>query len=202
MLAHSMGNWVTLEALRQMAIRDGRVAAKIRSVLLAAPDVDVDLAREQIATMGPNRPNFILFLSENDRALAVSRELWGGPRLGAVDPNVEPFKSDLAREKIEVVNLTTFKAGDKFDHGTYADNPRAVAILGQSLASGQTLTDSRVGLGERIMATTAGAAASVGHAASLVVTAPVAVIDPLTREHFGDEVDAFTQSVNSAAAPR
>ncbi|WP_051335695.1 alpha/beta hydrolase [Methylocapsa acidiphila] len=201
-LAHSMGNWVTLEALRQMAIRDGRVAAKIRTVLLAAPDVDVDLAREQIATMGPERPNFILFLSENDRALAVSRELWGGPRLGAIDPYVEPFKTDLAREKIQVVNLTNFQSTDKFDHGTYAGNPKAVAILGQSLESGQTLTDSRVGLGERIMTTTAGAASSIGHAASLVVTAPVAVVDPMTREHFSDEVDAFTHSVNSAAAPQ
>ncbi|HEV2564081.1 MAG TPA: alpha/beta fold hydrolase, partial [Microvirga sp.] len=47
-LAHSMGNWVTLEALRQMAIRDGRVAPKIRNVLLAAPDVDVDLFREAV----------------------------------------------------------------------------------------------------------------------------------------------------------
>src|SRR5271166_5383143 len=33
-LAHSMGNWVTLEALRQMAIRDGKIAPKIRNVIL------------------------------------------------------------------------------------------------------------------------------------------------------------------------
>jgi len=39
-LAHSMGNSLALETLRQMAIRDGRVAPKIRNVLLAAPDVD------------------------------------------------------------------------------------------------------------------------------------------------------------------
>ena len=42
-LAHSMGNVVTLEALRQMAIRNGRVYPKIRNVMLAAPDVDVDV---------------------------------------------------------------------------------------------------------------------------------------------------------------
>ena len=53
-LAHSMGNWVTLEALRQMAIRDGRVAPKVKVVMLADADVDVDIAREQIATLGPN----------------------------------------------------------------------------------------------------------------------------------------------------
>ena len=59
-LAHSMGNWVTLEALRQMAIRDGRVAAKIRNVILAAPDVDLDLAREQIAGDGSAEAKFHL----------------------------------------------------------------------------------------------------------------------------------------------
>ncbi len=54
-LAHSMGNWLTLESLRQMAIRDRRVAPKIRNVILAAPDVDMDLAREAFRDMGPNR---------------------------------------------------------------------------------------------------------------------------------------------------
>ncbi len=201
-LAHSMGNWVTLEALRQMAIRDGKVAPKIRTVLLAAPDVDVDIAREQIATMGAVRPNFTLFLSEDDRALALSRQVWGGPRLGAIDPDIEPYRTDLAREKIEVVNLTKLKSSDEFNHGKFAENPKAVEIIGRSLASGQTLTDSRVGLGERIMATTAGAATSIGHAAGLVVTAPLAVVDPLTREHYGDQVDAFSRSVHDAAAPK
>lgn len=201
-LAHSMGNWVTLEALRQMAIRDGRVAAKIRTVLLAAPDVDVDLAREQISTMGAERPNFTLFVSEDDRALALSRQLWGGPRLGAIDPDIEPYSTQLAQEKIDVVNLTKLKSSDQFNHGKFAENPKAVEIIGRSLAGGQTLTDSRVGLGEKIMETTAGAASSIGHAASLVVTAPVAVVDPLTREHFGDEIDAFGQSVRDAAAPK
>jgi len=201
-LAHSMGNWVTLEALRQMAIRDGRVAAKIRTVLLAAPDVDVDLAREQIATMGAERPNFTLFVSEDDRALALARHVWGGPRLGAINPDIEPYKTTLAQEKIDVVNLTTFRSSDEFNHGKFAENPKAVEIIGRSLAGGQTLTDSRVGLGEQIMATTAGAANSIGHAASLVVTAPVAIVDPLTREHYGDQVDAFSRSVTDAATPR
>ena len=78
-LAHSMGNWVTLEALRQMAIRDGRVAAKIKLVLLAAPDVDVDVSREQIEAMGPDRPHIALFVSEDDHALAASKQVWCTP---------------------------------------------------------------------------------------------------------------------------
>ncbi len=91
-LAHSMGNWVTLEALRQMAIRDGRVAAKIKIVLLAAPDVDVDIAREQIATMGPNRPKFTLFLSEDEsRACGLASGL-GRPTAGKHKPRRRAFQ--------------------------------------------------------------------------------------------------------------
>ena len=104
-LAHSMGNWVTLEALRQMAIRDGRVAPKICNVILAAPDVDFDVAREQIRTMGPQKPNFTLLVSENDRALAASRKVWGAPRLGEINSSIEPYRSELASDKINVIDL-------------------------------------------------------------------------------------------------
>ena len=68
-----MGNWVTLEALRQMAIRDGRVAPKVKVVLLA--DADVGIAREQFATLGLDHPHIVLFVSENDRALAASQAI-------------------------------------------------------------------------------------------------------------------------------
>ena len=51
-LAHSMGNWVTLEALRQMAIRNGQIGSKIQNIMLASPDVDFDVFRRQIAEIG------------------------------------------------------------------------------------------------------------------------------------------------------
>jgi esterase/lipase superfamily enzyme len=201
-LAHSMGNWVTLEALRQMAIRDGKVAEKIRSVMLAAPDVDIDLAREYVMTMGERRPHITLFVSKDDRALAVSQKVWGSQRLGSIDPDEEPFKSVLEREKIQVVNLTGVTSPDQLQHGTFAENPQIVQLIGRAVASGEVLTDSRVGFGEKIVQTTAGAAASVGHAAGLIVSAPMAIVDPDTREHYGDEIDAFSRSVGDAARPQ
>jgi esterase/lipase superfamily enzyme len=201
-LAHSMGNWVTLEALRQMAIRDGKVAEKIRSVLLAAPDVDIDLAREHVRAMGEHRPHIALFVSQDDRALALSRKVWGSPRLGSIDPDQEPFKSALERERIEVINLTGVNSPDQLRHGTFAQNPQIVQLIGHAVASGNVLTDSRVGLGEKIVQTTAGAAASVGHAAGLIASAPVAIVDPDTREHFGDQIEAFGRSVEDAATPQ
>jgi esterase/lipase superfamily enzyme len=201
-LAHSMGNWVTLEALRQMAIRDGMVAGKIRNVMLAAPDVDVDIAREQITAMGARRPQFTLFVSEDDHALALSRKVWGEPRLGSINPDQEPYKSNLARERIGVINLTGVSSADQLHHDTFAENPRVVELIGQSIASGQTLTDSKVGVGEKLMQATAGAAASAGQAAGLLIAAPVAIVDQDTREHYGDQIDAFGRSVTDTATPQ
>lgn len=194
-LAHSMGNWVTLEALRQMAIRDGRVAPKIKLVLLASPDVDVDVSREQIEAMGPDRPHIALFVSEDDRALAASKQLWGAPRLGAINPDIEPYKSMLERENISVINLTAFPSHDSFNHGKFAEDPKVVELIGRSLSNGQVLTNSQVGFGEKIMQTTASAAGAVGHAAGLAVSAPVAIVDPDTRDQLGDQVDEFANSV-------
>jgi esterase/lipase superfamily enzyme len=201
-LAHSMGNWVTLEALRQMAIRDGRVAAKIRNVLLAAPDVDVDLFREAVVDMGQSRPSFTLFVSQDDRALAISRRIWGdAARLGAIDPDQEPYRSEFDTSGITILNLSKLKTGDPLNHSKFAESPEVVRIIGRELAEGQTLTDSRVGVGDRIIQVTAGAAAAVGTAAGLAVSAPVAVVDPRTRENFKGHVDSLGQAVSGTLTP-
>ena len=201
-LAHSMGNWVTLEALRQMAIRDGRVAPKIRNVLLAAPDVDVDLFREAIVDMGKERPGFTLFVSQDDRALALSRRIWGSTaRLGAIDPEQEPYRSQLDRSGITVLNLSKLQTGDPLNHSKFAESPEVVRIIGRELAEGQVLTDSRVGVGDRIIQVTAGAATAVGTAAGLAVSAPVAVVDPRTRQNFQGHIESFGQAVSGTVAP-
>jgi esterase/lipase superfamily enzyme len=202
-LAHSMGNVVTLEALRQMAIRDGRVAPKIRNVLLAAPDVDVDLARQEIADMGPNHPNFTLFVSADDRALAFSRRVWGDSvRLGAIDPEAEPYRTEIENSKINVINLTKLTSDDSLNHSKFAQSPEVVQMIGRQLASGQVLTDSRVGVGDVIIGATAGAAAVVGKAAGVVVSAPVAIIDPQTRATLGEHVEELGQSITGQPSTR
>jgi esterase/lipase superfamily enzyme len=109
-LAHSMGNWITLETLRTMSLRNGKIGAKIKNVMLVAPDVDVDVFRTQIARMGKTRPRFALFVSQDDSALAFSQTLWGGvPRLGEIDPASEPYRSELQRDGVMVFDLTKLK---------------------------------------------------------------------------------------------
>ena len=200
-LAHSLGNWVTLEALRQMAIWDGHVPPKIRNVLLASPDVDVDLFREAVLDMGKTRPAFTLFVSQDDRALAISRRVWGTVRLGSIDPEQEPYRSDLERTGITVLNLSGLRTGDPLNHSRFARSPEVVRIIGRELAEGQTLTDSRIGIGDRIVQAAAGAATAVGTAAGLAGSAPVAVLDPQTRDNLRIYADDIEQNLSKAITP-
>ncbi len=189
-LAHSMGNWVTLEALRQQAIRRGGVPAKIRNVMLAAPDVDVDVARAAAMRMGQRRPRFTLFVSKDDRALAASRRVWGGARLGQIDPTVEPYKSALAEYDIDAVDLTQVRGSDMLNHGKYADSA-VVRAIGNRLSSGQDIGTRGEGIGDTIAGTVSGVAATVGTAAGAVVAAPIAIVDPATRRNYGERLGAL-----------
>ena len=191
-LAHSMGNSVTLEALRQMSIRHRCVAPAIKNVMLAAPDVDVDVFRTEMIALGANRPAMTMFVSQDDTALTFSRRLSGDvPRIGAIDPKIEPYRSELAVEKITVVDLTRIRSGDPFNHFKFAENSDVVRLIGQRLVAGQTIGETQGSLGERIGQVTTGTALTIGSAASLAVSAPLSVIDPRTRETLGDQAAQF-----------
>jgi esterase/lipase superfamily enzyme len=205
-LAHSMGNWLALESLRQMAIRNGGLPAKFKNVMLADADVDVDVFRSQLADMGAHRPNFTLFVSRDDRALAASKRVWGNvDRLGAIDPQQSPYKEELIANDIAVIDLTNIKAGDALRHSKFAESPEVVQLIGTRLASGQTLTDSHVGLGDTILSATTETAARLGTGIGLAVAAPVALVDQDTRNNYGAHVQSLsgtTTGASTAGAPK
>jgi len=156
-LAHSMGNFLVLETLRQIALRDRAIPSKIDDVMLAAPDVDVDAFENALADMGDRRPKFTLFASQDDKALALSGWIWGSDaRLGAIDPKAEPYKSRLAAEHVNVFDLTDIKSTDAANHNKFVQSPELVRLVGDRLASGQTLSDLRQSVADQFL----GAAAS------------------------------------------
>ena len=143
-LAHSMGNFLVIETLRQMAIRDRRIPLKITDVMLAAPDVDVDVFRNEIADIGDPHPQFTLFASRDDKALALSRWIWASTRASApIDPKAEPYRSELAAAHVNVFDLTDIKSDDAANHNKFVNSPELVQLIGKRLAKGQTLSDSR-----------------------------------------------------------
>jgi esterase/lipase superfamily enzyme len=199
-LAHSMGNWVTLEALRQMAIRDKRLAPKIRQVMLASPDVDVDVFRRQIKEIGDKRPPFTVFVSRDDQALRASRVVWGDmPRLGAVDPDVEPYASMFRADRITPIDLTALKTPDSLNHSKFTESPEVVRMIGTQLASGQSFSE-KPGIGGVLAQTAAGAGATVGSAAGLVISAPLAVVDGRTRDEMGERLNSVGDNLSSTVS--
>jgi esterase/lipase superfamily enzyme len=139
-VCHSMGCALALEVLRAKSMRQGKIGAKVRNVLLVAPDVDVGYFQEQMDQMGNDRPRFVLFLSQDDHALKLSKSLWGGAtRLGDVDPRLEPYKTDFQREKIVVFDLTHL-GGDP--HSRAFDSIQSVTgMIERRLAQGQQLDE-------------------------------------------------------------
>lgn len=143
-VAHSMGTWVTMEALRQLAITgDRNLNGKLGDVVLASPDIDVDVFKSQMRRYGkPDKP-FIVLLSDDDRALRLSGMLAGSrPRLGDYKDAAE-----LADYGVTVVDLSSKSGTDSFNHNKFADNPEMVKLLGQRLreddgyANDRTVTD-------------------------------------------------------------
>jgi esterase/lipase superfamily enzyme len=178
-LAHSMGGWLTLEAFRQIVIRERAVPAKITDIMLAAPDVDVDVASAQgrILQTATRRPKVTLFVSADDKALNASRFLWGSrDRLGSLNPKEEPYRTNLERNGVEVIDLTTDASSDPLNHGKFATSPQVVQLIGKRLASGQRL-HGETSLGESAGALTQGTVRAVGD----VITAPLRVGEP--RHH-------------------
>lgn len=209
-LAHSMGNWATMEALRQMAIRNGRISPKIKNVMLAAPDVDFDVFHRQIAQIGARNSTFSLFTSRDDEALGVSRRVWGDRlRTGAIDVREERFASVLAKEGVAVIDLTDVNSSDPLRHGKFASAPEVVRSIGARLASGQALSDSKAGIGDKFGGVAMGAASAIGTAASIAIVTPLAIVDPRTREsmterfeQLGDDVeDTVNAGVGAVQAP-
>jgi esterase/lipase superfamily enzyme len=116
-LAHSMGNWITVEALRQIAIA-GQMPRreKIGSVFLAAPDIDFDVFKSELRRFPEPRSPFYVIVSRDDYALQISSLIAGGKaRLGS-DGNT----SELAALGARVIDVTDVKGMDPANHGKFA----------------------------------------------------------------------------------
>jgi esterase/lipase superfamily enzyme len=86
-VAHSMGTLLTIETLRMLRASGGEAAmARIGAVVLASPDIDIDLFTRSVEKLGPDARKITMISSTKDRALELSRKIAGGVvRAGAAD---------------------------------------------------------------------------------------------------------------------
>jgi esterase/lipase superfamily enzyme len=126
LLAHSMGSQLVMETLRQAALKGNRAMLdRINSVTLMSPDIDPDLFRQQAAAIGTLPDPFIIFVSQQDRALNLSSLLTGfKPRLGIIDG-----PDQLDGLNVKVIDFTELSDGRGLDHAVAVTSPAAITVL-------------------------------------------------------------------------
>jgi len=120
LLAHSMGSWLTMEALRQLRLTGrSNVIAKLE-VILAAPDIDVDVFRSQLEVLGPLDPPMTLLVARDDIALAISRRLADQRiRVGAVDIDDPRVQEAALKAHLRIVDISDVASADRLGHSRF-----------------------------------------------------------------------------------
>jgi esterase/lipase superfamily enzyme len=133
-LVHSMGCWLSMEALRQIAIAGNRdLSGHLGEVMLAAPDIDLDVFASQMARIRPAKVT--VFVTANDRALSLSSWIAEArQRVGAIDPAKPEERAAIERLGARVYDLSAFSDG-LIGHGLYADTPDVIHAIGAQLSA-------------------------------------------------------------------
>jgi esterase/lipase superfamily enzyme len=134
-LAHSMGTFLTMEGLvdAQLSGRLGR-SGRIDNIILASPDIDIDLFKTQVGILPENiREKIFLLVSKDDAALRLSRRIAGGvPRAGAANAD------ELEGLGVTVIDLSQIEDSASGSHSKFAGSPEVVQLIGQGLESAGT----------------------------------------------------------------
>ncbi|SLN67238.1 hypothetical protein ROA7450_03583 [Roseovarius albus] len=128
-VAHSMGTLLVMEASRQIAMTTGlNPTGKVRNVVLAAPDIDIDLFISQIRLLPAKGRNIIIMVSKDDAALKASRRIAGGvQRVG------QTSATELSKLGVTAIDLSEVQDKSSFSHSKFKDSPAVVQLIGTAL---------------------------------------------------------------------
>ncbi|HEY1941601.1 MAG TPA: alpha/beta fold hydrolase [Roseiarcus sp.] len=133
-LAHSMGGWIAMEALRQESISGDRdLNGHLGEVMLASPDIDLDVFAAQMSHLRPAKVT--VFATANDKALSLSSAIAESrQRVGAINPSSPVDREKLEKLGAKVYDLSSFSDGF-IDHAAYADTPDVLHAIGAQVAA-------------------------------------------------------------------
>lgn len=106
-VAHSMGNWLAVEALKEVALKHPTIKQHIGTLILASPDIDADVFSTQWPLIAGLAHETILVCNPNDKALKASSRVGGEkPRLGNLDPCVQTAQQRF--KGLKVIDASPF----------------------------------------------------------------------------------------------
>jgi esterase/lipase superfamily enzyme len=134
LMAHSMGSRPTLRAISSLSATHPELVARIHGLILAAPDIDADTFRTQVAPLfASTRLAGTLYVSSKDKPLGASMHLHGYPRLG------DPAAGPVIVRGIETIDASDVDDGDFLGHSYFAARPALLedifSLMGGSTAA-------------------------------------------------------------------
>ncbi len=126
LMGHSMGALLTMETLRSLALaKKSNVLNRLNGVILAAPDIDVDVFRNQIGYVDTAKLPVIVIGSRGDRALKAASFVTGGhPRVG--DSSTIDTLRGLGIIVVDVTGATDVLGPD---HLAFTTSPTLLSLI-------------------------------------------------------------------------
>jgi esterase/lipase superfamily enzyme len=133
-LAHSAGNPVVVEALRQLSLMyydlpddEARARSKIGCVVLAAPDMDFDTCLSAgVDGAGRITQGWTVYASRKDKALGLSGSIFGDVRVGnSIGRLSDDEREAMIANKSQWIDVTAAqkRASSFLGHSYYHQNP-------------------------------------------------------------------------------
>ncbi|MCE8539018.1 alpha/beta fold hydrolase [Ruegeria pomeroyi] len=130
-VAHSMGSFLLMEALRQIEIASpGWSAQHLDGIILISPDLDLDVFRSQMRRIKTVPQPFVVMASEKDNVLNLSRRLRGkqsSERLGQISS-----AALIADLPVSVIDTSTFSDEAESGHFVAATSHTLLAMIAEA----------------------------------------------------------------------
>ncbi|MEL7041503.1 MAG: alpha/beta fold hydrolase [Pseudomonadota bacterium] len=135
LMGHSMGTLLVMESLRQLSIAgDDETLDMIGPLVLASPDIDIDVFRSQFDVLSHRPEPFVIFVSKEDGALSVSERLRGGRARVGTGSNIAVLQDN----GIVVIDLSELDVGVGTKHAAFASSPALIRALKEVNTAQQT----------------------------------------------------------------
>lgn len=139
LIAHSMGARALTGAIAELVKEMPSIKGRIKEVLLAAPDIDAEVFKRDIAPkLVKAARNVTLYASADDHALRMSRTIHGQPRAGDAGNSLVVFRG------IDTIDATGVDTSF-FGHNYFAEAPSILSDILSIIHSGKRPRD-RAGL--------------------------------------------------------
>lgn len=140
LVAHSLGAGLVMEVMRELRVLHGRsVSDWVSGVIFIAPDIDPQVFRKQAKRIGPLPKPFVVFGSQQDRALRLSSLIGGGrPRLGTLNS-----LDQLEGLDVTLVDMSAVQSDMPLNHFPVAGSEDAINLILKMRDEGGLLRQGR-----------------------------------------------------------